>query len=176
MTTHVSDALNEKQASRESNRLAKCYSLGVMDTVEDIRRMNLRALVEQKGSVRAVAELLGKSSAQISQWLNASPDSKTGKPRNISAVSAREIEKKLGMPRGLFDQPITGTSPQRAVETAEQRINPLTIIRRLDGQVTPRSKATLLRLEKLAIEGSLTDEEWSLLEGIVDRFERAHRA
>lgn len=108
MTTHVSDALNKKQALRESKRLAKCYSLNAMDTVEDIRRMNLRVLVEQKGSVRAVAELLGKSSAQISQWLNASPDSKTGKPRNISAISARDIEKKLGMPRGLFDQPIAG--------------------------------------------------------------------
>lgn len=118
MATDVSATLNRNQATRESRDVAQCYKFAKMETVEDIRRMNLRHLVGEMGSVRAVADALGKSSAQISQWLNASPDSKTGKPRNISAVSARDIEEKLGKPRGWFDQPLTGQGPKRESETA----------------------------------------------------------
>lgn len=140
-------------------------------SIADIRRENLRALVEAEG-LATIARRAKKPDRQINDML-------AGR-KSFGEKVARDIENKMGLDTGALDRPITGsttgTSPQRAVETAEQRINPLTIIRRLDGQVTPRSKATLLRLEKLAIEGSLTDEEWSLLEGIVDRFERAHRA
>lgn len=90
------------------------------------------------GSVRAVADALGKSSAQISQWLNASPDSKTGKPRNISAVSARDIEEKLGKPRGWFDKLLTGQGPKGGVgeERGENTAEPALQVAHADEEKT----------------------------------------
>lgn len=78
-----------------------------MATVEQIRRDNLVVLLEgetERGLWSELAEKLGKSPAQVSQWANASKDSKTGKPRSISARTAREIERKLGKPEGWMDQ------------------------------------------------------------------------
>lgn len=50
----------------------------------------------------------------------------------------------------------------------------LKLLRRIEDKVTPRSRATLLRLEKLAIEGKLTDDDWTIIEQITARFERAN--
>lgn len=69
-----------------------------MKTVEEIRRDNLRLLVQEFGSVAECAKRLDKSSPQVSQWLNASVDAKSGKPRNMSKEIAREVESKLGRP------------------------------------------------------------------------------
>ncbi len=128
MPTNDSDALNRNQAMRESPNIANCYRFLRMETIEDVRRNNLRYLVKKMGSVRAVADTLGKSSAQISQWLNASPDSKTGKPRNISTQSAREIERILDKPRGWFDQPISQTEdrePESAIQMPQTKRVPV---------------------------------------------------
>lgn len=43
-------------------------------------------------------------------------------------------------------------------------------IKRLSGRVTPRSRETLLRLEKLAMEGKLTDDDWAIIDSIAARF------
>lgn len=73
-------------------------------TISDIRKANLGALISEYGSLRALAEKLEHSStAQISQWKQGAPDSKTGKPRTINNSSARKIEIKCGKPVGWMD-------------------------------------------------------------------------
>lgn len=74
-----------------------------MKTVDVIRRENLHVLAKESGGAGTLADDLGKSKSQVSQWLNASPDSKTGKPRTIGNASAREIEQKKNKPTGWMD-------------------------------------------------------------------------
>lgn len=77
-----------------------------MKTIEETYRERLQLLINEYGSQQALSDAIGKSAAQISQWLNGSPDSKTGKPRSLKSDTAREIEQKLGKPRAWFDQPL----------------------------------------------------------------------
>lgn len=84
-----------------------------MDAIEVTRRRRLAILIEEEGSQAALAEKIGKAPAQISQWIRALPDSKTGKPRSMSKEVAREIEGILGKPPGWMDQPIGGVDSVR---------------------------------------------------------------
>jgi DNA-binding transcriptional regulator YdaS (Cro superfamily) len=74
-----------------------------MKKIEDVRRENLQRLRKELGSVKALAERLGKEPPQVSQWLNASVHSVSGKPRTISSESCREVERALGKPEGWMD-------------------------------------------------------------------------
>lgn len=74
-----------------------------MKTIEAIYRENLARLIAEQGSQAKLSKLTGKSPAQISQWLNASIDSKSGKPRVMSRESARELEQLLGKSEGWMD-------------------------------------------------------------------------
>lgn len=75
-----------------------------MRSAEDTRRENLLRLIESHGGQRALADSIDKSPAQISQWVNRAPNSRTGTPRTISGASAREIESRLSLPTGWMDQ------------------------------------------------------------------------
>lgn len=66
-------------------------------------------LIKEAGSQTALSEKIGKAPAQISQWLNASVNSRTGKPRVMSNAIARELEAVLGKQSGWMDQPIGGS-------------------------------------------------------------------
>lgn len=77
-----------------------------MKTIDEIRRENLARLVEEAHGPTAFAVQIERSQSQVSQWLNASPDSKSGKPRTISSASCRYIEQKTGKPDGWMDQQI----------------------------------------------------------------------
>lgn len=72
-------------------------------TIEEIRRRRLAQLIERSGGQARLAEKIGKSPAQISQWMNMSPDSKTGKPRAIQSETARQIEIIWAKPTGWMD-------------------------------------------------------------------------
>ena len=96
------------QALREFAELAIRYPIGNVDAIEDIRRRALAVLVSRHGSVRKLAAALERSESQLSQWLNASPDSKTGKARNISTSSCRYIEDKLSLDRYWMDSDHSG--------------------------------------------------------------------
>ena len=76
-----------------------------MQPIDVTRRENLGLLIKEAGSQTALSEAIGKAPAQISQWLNASLNSKTGKPRVMSNAIAREIELKTNKPEGWMDQP-----------------------------------------------------------------------
>lgn len=76
-----------------------------MQPIEVTRRENLALLIKEAGSQAALSEIIGKAPAQISQWLNASVNSQTGKPRVMSNAIAREIEIKTSKPDGWMDVP-----------------------------------------------------------------------
>jgi hypothetical protein len=76
----------------------------LMKTVSQIRIENLEILIEESGTISNLASKLGKSSAQVSQWKNASKDSKTGKPRGMRDTTCRDIEVILGKPQGWMDR------------------------------------------------------------------------
>lgn len=74
-----------------------------MATNPEIHRENLHILAQESGGVRKLAERLGKSDSQVSQWLNASLNSGTGKPRGMRPDTARYIEEQCDKPRGWMD-------------------------------------------------------------------------
>lgn len=78
-----------------------------MNLIEQIRRERLQDLIDEYGSIVALAGKLERQPAQISQWKNASIDSKSGKPRHMKSETARRIEKIVGKPLGWMDQPDT---------------------------------------------------------------------
>jgi len=77
-----------------------------MKTIEETRLERLRILIAEFGSVQVFSDHTKIGYAQISQWLNRSPDSKTGKPRTINSSSARKMESLCKKERGWFDQPV----------------------------------------------------------------------
>ncbi|MFG0677715.1 LexA family protein [Delftia sp. WSY_7] len=90
-----------------------------MQPVEATRRVKLSLLIKEAGSQAALSEKIGKAPAQISQWLNASTNSKTGKPRVMSNAIAREIEQKTGKPTGWMDQPAERSTDPRGAPNVE---------------------------------------------------------
>lgn len=74
-------------------------------TSDEIRRYWLTRISQEHGGPTKLNRLLGRKDrdATINQLINASPDSKTGKPRSVGAEFARNIEKALGLERGLMD-------------------------------------------------------------------------
>lgn len=74
-----------------------------MKTISEIRRERLEELISKFSSVRAFADFIEKSPAQVSQWRNASIDSKSGKPRGMGDSIARELEKKFEKSKGWMD-------------------------------------------------------------------------
>lgn len=71
--------------------------------IETIRTTNLKQLVEMNGGVTRFSEKIGKKVSQVSQWLNNSIATLTGKPSYISSRSCRQIEKILELPEAWMD-------------------------------------------------------------------------
>lgn len=86
-----------------------------MKTAEELRRENLELLVEQFGSLRALADAIETNPAYLSQVRNALPESSTGKPKEIGAALARRLENAAGKERGWMDH----EHPQAAYVAAE---------------------------------------------------------
>jgi len=137
--------------ARISALLFNCY----MKTVEEIRRLRLAALVSEVGTVVRVANTIKRGSAQVSQWLNASPDSRTGKPRTISNASARLIERAFDKPVGWLDHfsEFPPAPEQAAVVRIESGFQPYNTwpFRRLDA----RRFFSLPQSEQDVIEGMI---------------------
>lgn len=73
-------------------------------TIDEIRRQNLGQLISSYGSLTAFAAAIERSESQVSQWVNASINSGTGKPRGMRSDSCRHIEKMTGKPSGWMDR------------------------------------------------------------------------
>jgi len=65
-----------------------------MKTIEEIRRERLNMLKAEYGGVGKLAKHLEKDVSQVSQWLNASINSGTGKERGMSSDQCRYVEEK----------------------------------------------------------------------------------
>lgn len=95
-----------------------------MEPIEETRRRNLLLLIGAKGGQKQLSDACGglPSPAQISQWVNRSPYSNTGKPRVMGGGSARSMEEKLGLPIGWMDQQASADEAVvHAVATPETR-------------------------------------------------------
>lgn len=101
----ISAALNLVNSAARIHGVSKGLKNQPM-RIEEIYRARLRMLASEAGTQTALAEKIQKSPSQLAQWINASKDSKTGKPRTLSRAAAREIERKCGKPDGWMDQPI----------------------------------------------------------------------
>ena len=101
-----------------------------MQPIDVTRRENLGRLIKEAGSQAALADVIGKAPAQISQWLNASLNSKTGKPRVMSNAIAREIEAKTNKPEGWMDQP-SSRDQLRTPGGSNAEFTPLAGVRRV---------------------------------------------
>lgn len=75
-----------------------------MKLIDDIRSDNIAILVREFGALKDLAEALEKSESQVSQWMNRSINSGTGKPRAMRSATARYIETKVGKLHGWLDQ------------------------------------------------------------------------
>ena len=67
--------------------------------INEIRRINLRNLIEQSGGRQAFIEKTGKNDSQVSQLLSTAKSS-----RNIGNKLARDIEEKCGKEPGYLDR------------------------------------------------------------------------
>lgn len=119
---------NSNSATRiDTNSAVLCNMQ--MAPIEEIRRLNLVALVADHGGQRHLSDALGgkPSPAQLSQWINRSPDAKTGRPRTMSGDSARAIEHKLGLADNWMDavhDPALAVSPVSRSELAAEHTTP----------------------------------------------------
>ena len=118
-----------------------------MNTIEETRLLRLKMLRDELGSVSEIAKVTGITYAQVSQWVNESPDSKTGKVRNISSESARLIEKKTGKDRGWFDQPVDMEITDKEVEAL------IKMVKQMPKENRPHAKRLLDVANELASGG-----------------------
>lgn len=96
--------------------------------IYQIRRVNLKNLIEQSGGRQPFLAKIGKADSQISQLL-----SDTKSSRNIGSKLAREIEEKCGKESGFLDTPWNWVS----WKDAEGK----TVMRRGPGNLMGRRKA-----------------------------------
>lgn len=87
---------------------------GVTLVLPDIRRANLKEIVQAYGGTAAFARKLGVSDSQLAQWMHGSKDSKTKKPRGMRDETCRKIEAAAGKPTGWMDiaHPPPGRDPE----------------------------------------------------------------
>lgn len=81
-----------------------------MKSVDEIRRENLALLRSELGSLRALAALLERDESQVSQWMQGSKNSGTGKPRGMRSETARYIEERAKKKPGWMDADHSDTS------------------------------------------------------------------
>ncbi|WP_141111157.1 hypothetical protein [Chromobacterium haemolyticum] len=72
--------------------------------VEDVRLENLRALVVERSTIAAVAQVSDTSPAYLSHILNGVP-LPSGRPRGVGHTLARKLEQGCGKPTGWMDRP-----------------------------------------------------------------------
>lgn len=114
MQSSISDTLTLVNSAPRIFFLSASLNNRGMQKIEETRRARLRQLVADYGTQAKLSEKIGKAPAQISQWINASKDSKTGTPRVMDRTTAREIEKALKKPDGWMDQPPDEVAPEHA--------------------------------------------------------------
>lgn len=98
-----------------------------MQTIGTFRRANLERLIADVGTADAVAAAVGSSPVYVSQLRNASPDSETGRPREMGSQFARRLEQAFNKPAGWMDQPphdspVIQEEPPRSWGTSQEPV------------------------------------------------------
>lgn len=123
-------------------------------TAIELRRTNLATLVRSYGSQRALADVVGVAAAQISQWITAAPDAKTGRPRSISDESARAIEQSTGRPAGWMDHDHRTASPTHSAPALTLESALPVLLGRLPGLSSYRASQVLHALQAATQPGA----------------------
>lgn len=120
-----------------------------MKMIDEIRRENLAAIRDECGSVVALANKLNRQESQISQWLNGSANSATGKPRGMRASTARWIESECNKVKGWLD--IDHSEKEKASQM-QLRITPLEqeLLRDFDLILEDDKKLLIIEIKRLA--------------------------
>ncbi len=74
-----------------------------LNSVKDIRRENLKVLVERLGSMKELNKVLNRTDNTLTQILNQSIHSKTKQPKQMGDRIARSIENGLNLEYGWMD-------------------------------------------------------------------------
>lgn len=81
-----------------------------MKSIDQIRRNNLVLLRQEFGSLRGLAVILNRDESQVSQWIQGSKNSGTGKPRGMRSETARYIDDCTNKKSGWMDADHSGES------------------------------------------------------------------
>jgi plasmid maintenance system antidote protein VapI len=145
-----------------------------MINIRTIRKSNLLAQIDRFDSQRAFAEQAGLAPAHVSQMVT--------ERRNMGDEVARRIEKNLDLAEGYMDlqhQPVDypdhhyADNFNRVAENDSEVLKALLLkIDRMQHGLTAKTRRAILRIERAAMEGRLSDEDWEVLEHLVERFEK----
>lgn len=103
--------------------------------IDDIRRANLKALVDEFKGLKFLAAKLERDDSQVAQWVNGSKNSGTGKPRGMRSETARYIEEKTGKPPNWLDKGHNATTIIEADDADSVRLASSRALYRLLTQV-----------------------------------------
>lgn len=154
--------------------IANCYHRRMVN-IRTIRKSNLLTQIDRFGSQRAFADQAGLAPAHVSQMVT--------DRRNMGDEVARRIEKNLDLAEGYMDlqhQPgdYSGHHPAErftgVADTDSELLQGLLLkVNRMHQGLTPKTRQAILSIERAAMEGRLSDEDWEILERLVARFEQA---
>ena len=89
-------------------------------TIEETRTENLKLLADRYASIKSFSDAIGKDRSMVSQWVNNTKSTRTGKPIYIGTGSCRAIETALGLPIGWMDEKHTDTPQPPATDDTPQ--------------------------------------------------------
>lgn len=131
-----------------------------MKMIDDIRAENMRQLATECGGNAQLAERLGRSESQISQWINRSTNYGTGKPRGMRSGTARWIETTMGKPKGWIDQDHETPSISRSDDA---NVNAL----RIESPAATYSSNWPFRKLRIERVSALPQSELEIIEGML---------
>jgi plasmid maintenance system antidote protein VapI len=146
-----------------------------MINIRTIRKSNLLAQIDRFGSQRAFAEQAGLAPAHVSQMVT--------DRRNMGDEVARRIEKNLDLSEGYMDvqhqsegypgYEYAGHRTKVADNDSDALHSMLLKIDRVEQALSAKTQKAILRIEQAAMRGRLTDEDWEILERLVERFDKS---
>ncbi len=157
-----------------ARNIAICYYFAMMN-IKTIRKANLLEQIDRFNSQREFSEKVGLTPAHVSQMV-------TGR-RNMGDVVARRIESGLDLPEGYMDvqHPVEGVEyqypkisgrKQPAVSDGDNLETLLMSVRQMNQRLSPKTREVVAKIERAALNGKLTDEEWTTLERLLNCFEK----
>ena len=141
----------------------------IMQTIGEIRLANLEVLVQEHGTLEAVAALAGSSSVYLSQIRNGAPDQATGRRRQMGSAMARRIEAGCNKPEGWMDAPHW---PAIERETDSAALSIRSVVEHLAKLAVAQRPTLRKNLGNLLVELVENPEDETLIEQTITDIER----